>query len=193
MLFLPVTWFEVFGESWQLRSHLKADIRVQVRNLETLFPENGTQPLRPPHEIQASIREQVSRWTLDGSYLHDTVPTSVRISISTQDYLHLVMTCYPGWTSTLQSSNHCIHMQIVLLWSMVRYLSIWLWYLPRFSSPTSGGTHWNHCASYFYSHLSHPDYGPLVSQYTWWVVNWNPVYSQAWEQVICQGLQGYPQ
>ncbi|KAF9784420.1 hypothetical protein BJ322DRAFT_1109133 [Thelephora terrestris] len=58
----------VFGESWQLRSQLKADIRVQVRNLEPMCQNNGTR--------QASIHEQITSWTSDGSYLHDIVPDS---------------------------------------------------------------------------------------------------------------------
>lgn len=70
---------KVFGESWQLRSQLKADIRVQVRNLKPLSQNGGTPRSRPLHEVQASIRDQIALWTANGSYLHDVVPNSVRI------------------------------------------------------------------------------------------------------------------
>lgn len=75
---------KVFSESWQLRSQLKADIRVQVRNLKALLPDTGTHRPRSPHKVQASIREQISSWTSDGSYLHDTVSNSVCTPVSTK-------------------------------------------------------------------------------------------------------------
>lgn len=52
---------------------------VQVRNLKSLSPDNGSRQPRPPHEVQASIQEQVLSWISDGSYLHDTVANSVRV------------------------------------------------------------------------------------------------------------------
>src|SRR5882762_7400338 len=78
----PTTLLKVFGESCQLRSQLKADIRVQVHNLKSLFLDNGSCQPHPPHEVQASIRERVSSWVSNGSYLHDTVSNSVCVIFS---------------------------------------------------------------------------------------------------------------
>jgi hypothetical protein len=80
----PDQYRKVFAESWQLRSQLKADIRVQVRNLKTLFPDNFT---GNPQHYQAAVRDTIYAWVQDGSYLHDTVPGSV------SSYIHWVFTC----------------------------------------------------------------------------------------------------
>jgi hypothetical protein len=58
------------------RSQLKTDIRTQVRNLKSLFPDQFTGTAQ---ELQSWIRNTVKIWVGDGSYLHDTVPGSVRV------------------------------------------------------------------------------------------------------------------
>jgi len=67
---------QVYAESWNFRSQLKADIRVQVRNLKILFPDGfkGT-----AEAYQVHIRKTISTWVKDGSYLHSTVANSVCI------------------------------------------------------------------------------------------------------------------
>jgi len=54
-------------------------MRVQVRNLKTLFPDgfNGT-----AEEYQAHIRKTISAWIGDGSYLHGVTANSVCIYVS---------------------------------------------------------------------------------------------------------------
>ena len=54
-------------------------MRVQVRNLKTLFPDgfNGT-----AEEYQARIRKTISAWVNDGSYLHSSAANSVCTYIS---------------------------------------------------------------------------------------------------------------
>lgn len=60
---------QVYAESWLLRSQLKTDIRVQVRNLRSLFPESLDES---PEELQTQVRDTVQKWVGDGSYLHAT-------------------------------------------------------------------------------------------------------------------------
>ena len=74
---LTVDFPKVFAESWQLRSRLKADVRVQVRNLKTLFPDDTTNATNDFEGQRTTIRNTISKWIADGSYLHDTVPDSV--------------------------------------------------------------------------------------------------------------------
>lgn len=75
---------KVFAESWQLRSQLKADIRVQVRNLKALFPDNFS---GNPEDQRATTRDTISAWVSDGSYLHDTVPDSVSAHVCTSSLI----------------------------------------------------------------------------------------------------------
>lgn len=63
----------VYAESWNFRSQLKADIRVQVRNLRTLFPDKFT---GQPEEYRAHIQDTISQWINDGSYLHAAAASS---------------------------------------------------------------------------------------------------------------------
>jgi len=76
---------QVYAESWLFRSQLKADIRTQVRNLKSLFPDSFT---GSSQELQLQISNTVKMWAGDGAYLHDTVPGSVRISISHSPSIH---------------------------------------------------------------------------------------------------------
>jgi hypothetical protein len=69
---------KVFAESWQLRSQLKADIRVQVRNLKSLFPDNFS---GNPEDQRTTTRDFIAAWVADGSYLHDTVLDSVSVHV----------------------------------------------------------------------------------------------------------------
>ena len=86
---LDLRFMKVFGESSQLRSQLKTDIRVQVRNLKTLFPHstsNSTSNNTSNNEInfeaqRAATRAAISEWVADGAYLHIPVPGSVSNSL----------------------------------------------------------------------------------------------------------------
>ena len=69
-----LTQLQVYGEGCNFRSQLKTDIRVQVRNLRSLFPTGFD---GRPEEYQARIRKTISAWIADGSYLHGTVAGSV--------------------------------------------------------------------------------------------------------------------
>ena len=82
-----LTQLKVYAETWNFRSQLKTDIRVQVRNLKGLFPDGfkGT-----AEEYQAHVRETISAWVDDGSYLHGTVPNSV--CVFTTPHSSLVLT-----------------------------------------------------------------------------------------------------
>ncbi|KAF9786188.1 hypothetical protein BJ322DRAFT_1020281 [Thelephora terrestris] len=63
----------VYAESWLLRSQLKADIRTQVRNLKSLFPDRFTGSAQ---QLQSKIKATIETWVADGSYLHDSTPGS---------------------------------------------------------------------------------------------------------------------
>ena len=66
---------QVYAESWLLRSQLKTDLRTQVRNLKSLFPDRFTSTAQ---ELQSMVKATVETWVGDGSYLHDVTPGSVR-------------------------------------------------------------------------------------------------------------------
>ena len=96
---------QVYAESWLLRSQLKTDIRVQVRNLKSLFPDGFD---GDPQELQFQIKDMVRMWVNDGSYLHGSVPYSVRgllslrvlSNISQDDQVHFA---HPIIASTAKS------------------------------------------------------------------------------------------
>ena len=86
-LYQLITCSKVFGESWQLRSQLKTNIRSQVHCLKSLFPESNSHNPCSPREIQTSISDKITSWTTNGSYLYDSVPNSVS-SLGLWDVLH---------------------------------------------------------------------------------------------------------
>ncbi|KAF9780419.1 hypothetical protein BJ322DRAFT_1220931 [Thelephora terrestris] len=63
----------VYAESWLLRSQLKTDLRTQVRNLKSLFPDRFTGTAQ---ELQSKVKATIDTWVRDGSYLHDVTPGS---------------------------------------------------------------------------------------------------------------------
>ena len=71
---LTVAFPKVLAESSQFRSRLKADIRVQVRILKTISPDDTANDFEGR---RTAIRNTISKWIADGSYLHNTVPDSV--------------------------------------------------------------------------------------------------------------------
>lgn len=94
---------KVFAESWQLRSQLKADIRVQVRNLRTLFPDGLS---CNPEAQQTATRDIISVWVADGSYLHDVVPGSVSAR-ACSPFFRMLTTCSRTPRSTLVTPSSC--------------------------------------------------------------------------------------
>lgn len=69
--------YQVYAESWLLRSQLKTDLRTQVRNIKSLFPDRFTGSAQ---ELQSKVKATIDTWVRDGSYLHDIIPGSVRIA-----------------------------------------------------------------------------------------------------------------
>ena len=70
----PSLLLQVYAESWLLHSQIKTDIRVQVRNLKSLFPNSFD---GDPQELQFQIKDMIRMWVNDGLYLHGSVPYSV--------------------------------------------------------------------------------------------------------------------
>lgn len=75
-------------ESWLLRSQLKADIRTQIRNLKSLFPDRFTGTAQ---ELQSKVKDIIHSWVRDGLYLHDVIPGSVRVASTLHFFLSQVL------------------------------------------------------------------------------------------------------
>jgi hypothetical protein len=66
---------QVYAESWLLCSQPKTDLRTQVRNLKSLFPDRFTGTAQ---DLQSMVKATIDTWVRDGSYLHNITPGLVR-------------------------------------------------------------------------------------------------------------------
>jgi len=66
----------VYAERWLFPLELKKAIRTQLEAIETVFPAQSTESAQRAEQISNAIK----LLACDGSYLHDTVPDSVRTS-----------------------------------------------------------------------------------------------------------------
>jgi len=69
----------VYAESWRFRHTLKDAIAKEVKGLRPLFPNELTGSDQEAQQIGNTIK----LWTDHGSYLYDSVPDMVRISVVT--------------------------------------------------------------------------------------------------------------
>ena len=83
-----------------LAPSVKADIRIQVRNLKTLFPDNFS---GNPEDRQGMIKDVISTWVANGSYLHDVVPGSVGACLPPMSHAVIISSRLPRSTSVTPS------------------------------------------------------------------------------------------